>query len=791
MAYRGMDLDLRTPVLRPRATREPGMEVDPSDGLTTRRARVQAYSGARPADPIWVDDIILACGNHAFDVAMAHGSAEVRLEHLVLALTKVDAAARVLEERGIREGQLRRECAALIVSEIPTAPIGERGTPRRSEEFADVLRRSAQRAALRGAAAGVDDVLAVLLEYPDDQPAVLVLRAHAPEWTRLSRSSGDRGLGDSASAVSHGGSAPRLELTTVHDPIALRLDALDGTIRAVQTDLAADRRVLADLVRDIQRELGSQRNELAARLQSALPVRALERMQATEAGIESRLSDLARLWSLTSERLQSIEKTVEVRHPESGVALGSMADRLEALDHHWSQLQSRLEAMERGWQAREAQAHSAPRAAMERLADVEAMVHGGLARIAERLAALEMTVERAAPSEVSDQVTDRMIALERTVTSGLQDGARNWAALGQRLETFAAAIAGKGPTDGGQILERMAAIERGLAAPREAVEAGLRQVSERWDALGERITGIEAVLTDPQTTLSGISSQLEHRLNSVEAAVVAHRADAAEHRLALMSQIDAVGAAATRPVSVDTGRLQSLVSERLDKLRQDLVASVANAALGPIVERLESLKVSGEARHRERLQIWTGLAERTAAIETAQQQFAAAASEASRAHQRGIANLSEATSALSNDHELMRIALGDLRYDQQGEQTAIIAALRQILTRLEAPRPLNGHETGTGIIMPAPSEPASTPRNGASAESAVSAVATPSPGTKMAGKTAQPTVTTMTGRLSFPERKGLWMWLFGTDNVRQSNADAELRWRAVHRRWRDNARPET
>src|SRR5690606_17763144 len=127
MAYRGLDLDLRTPVLRPRTARETGVDTETLDNLNGRRARVQAYSGARPADPIWVDDTVLACSNHAFDVALAHGSSEVRLEHLVLALTKVEAAARLLEERGFREGQLRRECAALIASEMPTAPLGERG----------------------------------------------------------------------------------------------------------------------------------------------------------------------------------------------------------------------------------------------------------------------------------------------------------------------------------------------------------------------------------------------------------------------------------------------------------------------------------------------------------------------------------------------------------------------------------------------------------------------------------------------------------------------------------------
>ena len=53
--------------------------------------------GIGRSGPIWVDDVVLACSNHAFDVALAHRSSEVRLEHLLHALTRIDMAADVLE----------------------------------------------------------------------------------------------------------------------------------------------------------------------------------------------------------------------------------------------------------------------------------------------------------------------------------------------------------------------------------------------------------------------------------------------------------------------------------------------------------------------------------------------------------------------------------------------------------------------------------------------------------------------------------------------------------------------
>ena len=91
MAYKGNDLDLR-----------PARPSAPAREAPGAAERAAAAAGARPAsaDPIPVDDAVLACCNCAYDVARFHGSEDVRLEHLLHALTRVGAAAELLAELG-------------------------------------------------------------------------------------------------------------------------------------------------------------------------------------------------------------------------------------------------------------------------------------------------------------------------------------------------------------------------------------------------------------------------------------------------------------------------------------------------------------------------------------------------------------------------------------------------------------------------------------------------------------------------------------------------------------------
>ncbi|MEL7050146.1 MAG: Clp protease N-terminal domain-containing protein, partial [Pseudomonadota bacterium] len=97
MDYRGGDLDLRTPGNRSGAGGE-GDRLDVNFG-SRDFGDISSQSSASNA-PIYVDDTLMAVCNHAYDVAVAHRSADVRIEHLLYALTRIDAAAEVLEAAG-------------------------------------------------------------------------------------------------------------------------------------------------------------------------------------------------------------------------------------------------------------------------------------------------------------------------------------------------------------------------------------------------------------------------------------------------------------------------------------------------------------------------------------------------------------------------------------------------------------------------------------------------------------------------------------------------------------------
>lgn len=165
MGYRGHDLDLRTPQTWRDA---PGGPQDGGKGSSSGPRRGRDYPGEDEI-PIWVDDSVLACCNHAFDVALAHRSSEVRVEHLLHALTRIEDAAEVLEANGIRAASLRRETATVIAGEIPVSLTNGTSSPRRADSFEEVLRLAAAHAYQQSQPVRVEDLLHVFLNL---RPAI-------------------------------------------------------------------------------------------------------------------------------------------------------------------------------------------------------------------------------------------------------------------------------------------------------------------------------------------------------------------------------------------------------------------------------------------------------------------------------------------------------------------------------------------------------------------------------------------------------------------------------------------
>jgi hypothetical protein len=176
MGYRGADLDLRT------ARTWSATSTDIMSGFDGPAPAQTAHGHG--AGPIWVDETLLACANHAYDVAVAHRAGDVRLEHLLHALTRIEGAAAELEARGVRVAPLRRDSAVIIASEIPIGLMEDDAGPRRSPELEDVLRLAADHAAHASRPAGVGDVLYALIDQRSDIPGSALLLRHLPRGSR-------------------------------------------------------------------------------------------------------------------------------------------------------------------------------------------------------------------------------------------------------------------------------------------------------------------------------------------------------------------------------------------------------------------------------------------------------------------------------------------------------------------------------------------------------------------------------------------------------------------------------
>jgi hypothetical protein len=349
MAYRGEDLELRTPQSS-RSLRDPYGSGD--IGLNGARTR----GPSSRSETLLVDDTVLACCNHAYDVALAHGASEVRLEHLVHALTRVEAAAEVLEQRGIREAHLRRESAAVIASEIPVGLNHSHSAPRSSLEFEDVLRRATDLAASRGTGASVHDLLWVLLNYNRDIAAIALLLRHATDWQKWDWPHDERRDSVRRPAVTEPARTRVVERIVERTPpppvpsapiyypqqsgdldqVQARLDQLDRSMRQLQSELASDRRTLADMFGDLRRDLASRPAG-----GGAMPAGLVDRLQSLERNISAVLTanpnaDLGDLVTaqvstvtdqvrVAAEKLQLMERSLEARQTQ-------IADRLRALD---------------------------------------------------------------------------------------------------------------------------------------------------------------------------------------------------------------------------------------------------------------------------------------------------------------------------------------------------------------------------------------------------------------------------------------------------------------------------
>lgn len=682
MQYKGDDLDLRVPS-HARAPRESYADYEAT--LTNGRWS----SGGYARDTLWVDETVLACCNYAFDIAQANGSAEVGLEHLVNALTRVEGAARVLEARGVREAQLRRESATMIANE-PVSGF-ERVTPRRSPDFEDVLRRATENASRRGNPATVDDVLWVLLHSARDLPAVQLLRRMTPDWQRLewnwSARPRDYAVPQPELYRASAAYAEPRQITVAPQPVSYavpfdamtsRIAIMEDSLRALHAELASERKALADLIRDTQRDVVAHRGD-AASLRSDLS----QRLELLERGLQAR-PDASRFTVQLGDRIQMLEKSVQ-----NGLTEGA---------RNWAALGQRLQSIEAAMTTPDHET-SANRALIERLDTLETYLATGSGdtgtgqAVLERVSALEEMIEgRLSQSQrIWSGFTERLQAVERLVEASTGEGGRNWTAISEKLGALETQVRSKAPAglEAGEFMERFSGLER-------AVRSGFGESVRTQTAIAERVEALEKLATSGVPDLPG-----------------------------------------AEPMMVLDDRMQSI-----ERMIQDQFTKPPSVQLGEFDQRLAAMEQRTNARTE---QLVTLVREKT------------------QGREREVTELHEAIVRLSENQHTLASAIADWRHESQNDFGSLNAQIERLQ---ELPRAALAAQ-----VSPAPSGSmpniARTPMADAANSNAGSASLDASGDF---------------GGEARPRGHGFWWWLFGTDSITRSNREAELRWQHMHAR---------
>src|SRR5215467_3153540 len=352
MAYKGADLDLRTPRL---ATSGGETGATPLREPAGNGVRLAGSFGA----PIAVDETLLACCNRAYDIARFHGAVDVRLEHLLHALTRVGLAAEALAELGIRVDGLRRETAVAIAAEVPTSSLEADASPRASVAFERVLRRAADQTGRWHAPAGVHDLVRTILGGGPGSPAAALLMKAATDPQRLER------WRDAPLRAAFDATAPETSAGALTGPLAPdlsealigRLDAMASRLQGFEAQATADRQALSALLSDAQsalQALGGEREGAPAAGPGSQVLEALlgkfGELEKMLGGFGKRLAGIDRLagtgdtWQELRERMSGIEGRLGTQALDIANRVGAdVAERLGGAQTGLRQLEEETE----------------------------------------------------------------------------------------------------------------------------------------------------------------------------------------------------------------------------------------------------------------------------------------------------------------------------------------------------------------------------------------------------------------------------------------------------------------
>ena len=553
MSYRGDDLDLRTPQAAPSDLAIPhGGEVfaPPSRprGSNTR------------SGPIWVDQTALDCCNHAFEIASAHRALEVRLEHLIYALTRVPEANDAFEARGIRAVALRREAAAVIATEIPADPGSGKTLPRRTDALEEVLRLASGIAYRRQAPVNVTDIIRAFFDSDAEFTSLKRLLA------RLQPQPAQTGFDDEivrerVRTAPPPPPAPPQQAPPQPQPQRIfdhasagaaetraqnsRIDALEQSIRNLTNELADERKTISGVLQDLQRELMAQREDTTARqgglTQEKIQAVFGDRLQSLEqAFLSSRTPANGEYQERIQERLSTIERTLTAEIVQTRTAIEALANRpgpdLAPLAQRIAVIEDavlsretdhRLKALEVAVEEERERAKAADEALLDALArqpdtDLEALIERieasrsataeDLAQARERISALESALgEHATRSETADDqtaedlgaVSDGLGAVRETLALEFVNTQES---VGKLTETFSNELS--------ELHIGLAKVNGNQHTIATALDAQAQDAANAFGILATRIDSLEKATAKPVEMLDALSGTVErmHRV---------------------------------------------------------------------------------------------------------------------------------------------------------------------------------------------------------------------------------------------------------------------------------------
>jgi len=687
LAYRGDDLELKTP----RAGRH--------DARDTRLVEIAAPSGPEwlssalieaeaDGEEVWVDSTVLKCCNQAFELALAHRSSEVRLEHLVHAMTVVPDAVGALRDLGVSDATLRRESGIIIAHDIPTVTAHGHFAPATSDDMEDVLRHAAGRAYEHRSPVTIDDILQTLFDMTRDNPTRSLLSRHRSEWSlrepadppprRYSPEPRERVRAPSSARYED--THVNLDVPTVTDSYQnSRIDTLERAVRELTEALTKREQPTApEPEAPARSELGGHAN---GRAQAQLPDELMGRLSDIEASVDRRFRELARTWNVLGDRLQTVEDMLlddegeqrTIGNDPAFKELTAGLNRLRGLDT----LAARLERIEG---VIENLGRSDPSSAVEqKIADVDETFK----RVLQRLDGLDRRLDSQSENSVDlTPIRERLDDLSRKAGERPNLHAE-LAPMHHKIDQLSRLASERpgGPVEADltPLNSRLDLLER-LVRDTASGDVDLAPVSERLDRLERTITERSASgidygpimdrFKDVESRISDanlLAESLGDRIDAFDSNVDAYRAQVTQTSTALGNEIKAVASAVSAQHAAGE-RLYSLVSAMpagpVDFDMGEMVSAVSDRLQGPLSDVRKVVEADRQEQREQFEYLVNGLGK------------------SAEDHRQDLTEVHEAMLKLNGNQQTLAQSMDRWRLDVSGDIGVLSSRLEQLESRV-------------------------------------------------------------------------------------------------------------